>query len=160
MIPVREAIVTTLSAVTDIGVVHGYERYAADQSRLKALYFSQTHQAIRGWFVRRVATRETGILVPQYMEEMDWQIRGFIALDDSGESELVVDELIEAVRNKFRTNPRLDGTVQMQGPIGSRNKRGPQLVDFGPASFAGVLCHAVRFDMTTSLERTASTIER
>jgi hypothetical protein len=160
VIPVRQAITDTLASVADIGVVHAYERYAADHARLKTLYYSTPHGAIRGWFIRRVATREVGILVPRYIEEMDWQLRGYIALDDAGESELVADALVEAVRNKFRTNPRLSDTVQMQGPIGSRNKRGPQLVDFGPASFAGVLCHAVRFDMTTSLERTASTIER
>jgi hypothetical protein len=152
--PARQAIVDILEAVPEIGVVHAYERYASDHARLKTLYFSAPHAAIRGWFVRRTAVRETGIHGPRYTQIESWQLRGFLALDDDGQSELVAEDLIEAIRDRFRAEPTLDGNVVKLGLYGDTRDRGLQLVDFSPAMFCGVLCHSIRFDLTTSTERT------
>lgn len=149
----RQAIVDLLASVSDIGVVHAYERYAHDLAKLKTLYYSEAHGALRGWYVRRTTVRETGIAVPRWTEVTGWQIRGYLALDDEGLSELAADQLIEDIRDAFRADPTLAGTVAKQGLFGDTRDRGLQLVDFGPASFAGVLCHAIRFDLITARER-------
>ena len=154
MTPERAALFAILQTVPNIGVVHAYERMAADLSKLKQFYFSQAHQQIRGWFIRRVSVRETGILIPTYLEVVEWQIRGFMALDDSASTELVMDDLIEAVRDKLRENDKLNGTVLKLGLLGAKTDRGLQLQDFGPYMFGGVLCHGVKLSLVTTKERT------
>lgn len=153
MTPERAALFAILQAVPNIGVVHAYERMAADLSKLKQLYFSAAHQQIRGWFIRRVRVRETGILIPTYLEVVEWQIRGFMALDDSAQSELVMDTLIEAVRDRLRDNDKLNGTVLKLGLLGAKTDRGLQLEDFGPYMFGGVLCHGAKLSLITTKER-------
>lgn len=149
----RAAICDLMRSVPDIGVVHDYERYAADLSRLKALYFSPAHQDLRGWFVRRARVRETGILQPRFLEVTNWQIRGFMSLDDDAQSELAMDDLVEALRDAFRANPTLNGTVTKIGLLPPTSERGLQLEDSGPVLFGGVLCHGVKFALTTTTER-------
>lgn len=155
MNPIRAAIVATLEAVPDIGVVHARERNANDLAKLKQLYFSEPHQDVRGWFVRRVRIRETGILQPRYLEVIDWQIRGVMGFNDAKESELAMDDLVDAVRARFRADPTLGGAITKTGLLGADKDRGLQLVDAGPVLFGGVLCHGVRLDLTTTTERSA-----
>lgn len=149
---VRAAIVSTLSAVPNIGVVHSYERYSHDLATLKKLYFSSAHNQLRGWFVRRVGTRENGILPPRYLEVATWQIRGVMSLEDAAGTEKVMDELIEAVRDAFRVDRTLGGTVTKLGTLQPNSERGPQLDDFGPVMFGGALCHGVRLSLVTTRE--------
>lgn len=149
----RSALVTSMRAVPNIGVVHAYERTGADLATLKQHYYSATHQQIRGWFVRRVRIRETGILQPLYLEVVEWQIRGFMAVDDAGESELVFDDLLEGLRDRLRDDSTLGGTVMKLGLLDAKSDRGLQLEDFGPYMFGGVLCHGAKFSLVTAKER-------
>lgn len=153
MTPERAALFAILQAVPDIGVVHAYERMASDLAKLKQLYYSNTHAQIRGWFIRRVQVRETGIMQPLYLEVVEWQIRGFMAIDDSAQTELVFDGLIESVRDQLRANDKLNGTVLKLGLLGAKTDRGLQLEDFGPYMFGGVLCHGARLSLVTTKER-------
>lgn len=153
MTPERAALFATLQAVPNIGVVHAYERVSNDLAKLKQLYYSEAHSQIRGWFIRRVRVREIGLMLPRYLEVTDWQIRGFMAIDDSAETELTMDTLIEAVRYQVRTNSTLSATVLKLGLLQKDAERGLQLEDFGPYMFGGVLCHGVRFALTTTKER-------
>lgn len=148
---VRTAIVTRLTSVANIGVVHAYERYANDLARLKALYWSNTHNAVRGWYVRRPATSETGNVQGRTVEQIRWRIVGLMALDDAAASEQTFDELIEAVRDAFAADETLGGTVdQCTNPDnGGEGESCIQLDDAGPVMFGGVLCHACRLALTT-----------
>ena len=151
VIAIRTAIVAAISSVADIGRVHAYERYASNMDQLKALYLSADHQQLRGWFVRRVATPETGRTGNATIETIGWQIRGFMALNDGAETELAFDDLIERLRDRFRTDDTLGGTVDMCSEPGSPDGPvGLQLIDSGPAMFAGVLCHLARCALTTT----------
>lgn len=152
MTPERAALLATLQAVPDIGVVHAYERATSDLSKMKQVYFSGAHNQIRGWFIRRVRVREVGLLQPTYLEIVDWQIRGFMAIDDANQSELVMDSLIDVVRDRIRQNNTLNGTVLKLGLLQSGADRGLQLEDFGPYMFGGVLCHGARLGLTTTKE--------
>lgn len=146
---VRSAIVTRLSSVADIGVVHAYERYANDLARMKALYWSASHNAVRGWYVRRPATAETGNVQGRTVEQIRWRIVGLMALDDAAASEQTFDELIEAVRDAFAADETLGGTVdQCTNPDGE-GESCIQLDDSGPVMFGGVLCHACRLSLTS-----------
>lgn len=146
---VRAAIVMRLAAVPDIGMVHARERNASDLARLKTLYWSATHTQLRGWFVRRVATAETGNVLGRTVEQARWQIVGVMSIDDASASELAFDDLIEAVRDAFAQDETLGGTVdQCTDPAGD-GASCVQLDDAGPVMFAGVLCHACKLSLTT-----------
>lgn len=149
----REAIVQLMQSVPEIGIVQNRERHAHDVAKLKQLYAWGPSNQIRGWFVRRVRVRETGIAVPRYLEVVGWQIRGFIAFDDDGASELVLESLVEQLRDLFRANPTLLDTVTKLGLLPGNSDRGLQMEDAGPVLFAGVLCNAVRLSLTTTTER-------
>lgn len=149
---VRTAIATILAGVTDIGVVHAYERYATNLDGLKTLYFSAPHNQIRGWYVSRNRSGETGRIQTRSVETTLWRINGFMALSDATQSELAMDGLIEAARNTFAGNDTLNGTVDqcsLPRPGGGSGEANLQLIDFGPVMFAGVLCHGVKFQLNT-----------
>lgn len=152
LLAIRTAIANELLAIPNIGVVHTYERYATDLAQLKALYLSGGE--LRGWFIRRETTREIGIAIPRYLEVVQWQIRGFMALNDANASELEFDDLVEAIRDRFRNNSSLSGTVTKTGLLQPSAERGVQLDDFGPFMFAGVLSHGARIRLVTTRERT------
>jgi hypothetical protein len=103
--------------------------------------------------VRRLRVRETGIQQPLYLESIDWQIRGFMGLDDATQSELVMEDLIDALRDRFRADSTLGGVITKTGALGSTKDRGIQLEDFGPVLFGGVLCHGARIGLNTTTER-------
>jgi hypothetical protein len=149
---IRAAIGTIMKAVPSIGIVHPYERYAADNAGFAKLYMwhpgGSAAPELRGWFIRRGAVRQLADTSTQDVVRIDWQIRGYMAIQDAKASELTLDLLCEAVRNRFLASVTLGGLLDDEvtppAPIG------PQLVESIPVMFAGVLCHAVRFDWTTA----------
>lgn len=144
---IRAAIVATLTAIPDIGVVHSHERYAKAEKDFRELYLAG--ERILGWNVRRTATRErvTDRDDPDVrMEEHTWTLRGYMSLADAEASELAFDALIESVRAAFRADDTLGGTVYT---CVTDEAAGIQVVDSGPVMLSGVLCHSARLTLTT-----------
>lgn len=145
---IRAAIVARLGAVANVGRVHDYQRYSANAAGFTALYgatIAGTAQ-IRGWWVSRVATRETSEARGRYVIVHTWRITGYMSLDDAAASEKTFDALLEAVRDAFRADDNLggvvDATVIDEGA-------GLQVDEQAPVIFAGVLCHAARCTLYT-----------
>ena len=149
----RAAIVAALQSVPEIGVVHDRERYAANLASMKDLYWSAAHNQVRGWFVRRVGARETGVLPPIFLDVETWRIQGYLGWDDAVSSELQLEALVEAARDRFRVDSTLGGAVLRTGLLARGSERGLQLEDSGPVMFCGVLCHGARLSLTTTTER-------
>lgn len=147
---VRAALLGLLEGVPAIGRVHGYERYAASLDQLRALYVATIDgaQQLRGWYLRRTGQRERRIAHGCNAAEIDWEIRGFMALADAAVSELVFDGLLDAIAGALRADDTLAGAVFS---IYSADGDGPQIVDSGPVMFAGVLCHSAKLRVTTSV---------
>lgn len=146
----RAAIAAALASVPDIGQVHERERYARDETAFKALYLftpSNGPQQLRGWWLRRAATREFCPNVARAINVHTWQIRGYMTFADAQGSELVLDDLVEQFRAVVRNDPTLGGVCQPGGPDDDMD--GVQVTDAGPVMFAGVLCHSVVLQMTT-----------
>jgi hypothetical protein len=77
-----------------------------------------------------------------------WRISGFMSLEDSSASEIVFDNLVEAVCDAFRSDETLGGLIA--GTVmDSPNVAGIQVEDSGPVMFAGVLCHSARLVLYT-----------
>ena len=141
---IRDQIVAKLTAVTGIGLVHRFQRYATKQSDFKALY--ESGGKVLGWFVRRVSVAEREDASTYNREVTRWRIEGVMSLDDDAETEIAFDALIDAARDAFRADQTLGGTVETTVVDG---QSGLQLEDSGPAMFAGVLCHHARLSLAT-----------
>jgi hypothetical protein len=148
---IRAALTALMGAVPKLGVVHGYERYHTSESQFKELFVADIdgQEVLRGWWLRRTATAERSLGVGRNVEVNTWTIRGYMGLNDELATELQMEALVEALRDKVRTDPTLGG-VCGQSPIAdSGNVDGLQVQDMGPVVFCGVLCHAAVLQLTT-----------
>ncbi len=146
----RAAIVAALSSVPDIGEVHDRERYAKDNATFAALFlFQPTSGAkhLRGWTLRRSATREHSPNLRRTLNEHTWTLRGYLAFNDADASELVLDDLVEQFRAVVRNDPTLGGVCQ-PGPLDDETD-GVQVTDAGAVLFAGALCNSVVLQLKT-----------
>ena len=147
---IRSALVALLQAVPNIGVVHAFERYTREEAKFRELFTyppTGTTRQVRGWWLRRIASRERGLGVGRTEVVHTWHIRAYLALSDADASELLFDELIEAVRDAVRLNPGLGGLCT-QGPQDG-DADGVQLLESGPVNFCGALCHSAVLEFKT-----------
>lgn len=152
---IRAAIVAKFNTVPNIGEVHGYERYAKSEADFRSLYVATIagQPLIRGWYVRRLATREVSAIVGVSMRVTTWRIVGYHGLDDATESETVFDDLIEAACDAFRVDPTLGGVVADLCDLtsGAEDKpQGLQVEDFAQVLLSQKLCHRAQLALTTS----------
>jgi hypothetical protein len=142
---IRAAIVAKLQAVTGIGNVHDYERFAVKESEFKTLYQSGDH--ILGWHVRRVSRVQKAEARGCPVITTTWKIRGFKSLADADATEKEFDTLIDNICVAFDDDPTLGGVVS--DAIPESGEVGIQLEDSGPVMFAGVLSHGASLRFTT-----------
>lgn len=146
---IRDAIKTILSGVAGIGVVHTRQRFATDQTKLKALYVKDG--ILNGWIIRRVATPEARDTMGGTIRRYRFRIRGYYAFADSDvdadSSEQKFQALIEGICDTFRPNPYLnDAALEGSDPI--------QVVEVLDVVFAGVTAHAVDLDLMVDDQQT------
>jgi len=145
---IRAAIVATLQAISGMGVVHNYERYAKDDKAFRLLYAAGDR--VQGWNVRRVARHESSPCLGRWLVTQEWRIAGWRSLADAEASELAFDDLIDAAMDAFRNDSTLGGVVEttVLGD-GADDPAGLQLIESGPVMFCGVLCHGARLSLFT-----------
>lgn len=145
---IRAAIVGKMTAIESLGRVHTFQRYDKNLGGLESLYRAEIDgvEQIRGWYVTRVATTEESPALGRYIATHTWQIRGFLSLNDAAQSEIVMDGLIEQLRDAFRTDETLGGVVDTTV---LDDGAGLQLDEQLPVMFAGVLCHLARCTLRT-----------
>ncbi len=153
MTDVRALIVTSLNSISNIGTVHHYQRYAARTKQMADLY--SVNGQLRGWYVRRLAQKDSlgpGQLVT---EDTKWLIRGYLAVDDANASELVFDGLIDQVLTKFRINSVLEDPLATLDPFTTRveSQSGALLEESQPVLFCDVLCHSAKIILITRRRR-------
>ncbi|MES9925993.1 MAG: hypothetical protein ABW152_18080 [Candidatus Thiodiazotropha endolucinida] len=141
---IRNAIAAVISSVPNTGQVHTFERYAKDRSDMKKLY--QMGNQIIGWNIRRVRTTEDSPAMGRWIRVYRWEIRGYLSLDDSEETELQFDNTVEAICTVIRADDTLGGLVD-SCIIGK--EAGIQVLESYPVMFAGVLCHSAKLALNT-----------
>ena len=169
---IRKSMAARMRRLPGMGIVHEYERFSKQESAFRELYIRDG--ALLGWHIRRVSLRETEFSSQFNRVRVKWQIRGLAALVDSAASELVLDNLVDALRDDFRRFPVLPLTcaaLEALAPetdpedmysqimafgaesgfcrLTTDEGAGLQIDDSGPVMFAGVLCHSVRLGLTT-----------
>jgi hypothetical protein len=147
---IRAAIVALHAAVPDVGVVHNRERYTATEDKFRELFVytpAGGAKQIRGWWWRRTATEESTVSTGTVMNVHTWQCRGYMAFNDTEGSELIFDDLVEALRDSVRADPTLGGVCEQNAMTGEPD--GVQVLDAGPVMFCGVLCHSAVLQLKT-----------
>jgi len=136
---IRPEVKATLAAVVAPAVVHDYQRYTHDMSQFLAL-FKTSAGVISGWIVTREGVGETDADHSTNDTQHRIKIRGYYGLKDADASELVFQDLVDAVVAAFRSNYQLNGaanhTTPMQAPV----------IDL--RMFGAVLCHYCELTMT------------
>ena len=129
---IRGQIVTILSAVTGIGTVHAYERWAADWTGFLT-HFKTESNKINGWTVSRRKTESDRDTMPTLNRKHRFVMRGYYGLKDSAATELTFQALVEGVQDAFESQYLLGGTVINSGPV--------QVLVIEQRMFGSVLCH-------------------
>lgn len=135
----RAGIYNTLAAVTDIGMVYDYERWAADWN--KFIDFFKTTiggiDQIRGWEISQKAPVNED---RTSIKRRTYAIKGYMSVNDALATEKTFAALIDAIAAKFRESQTLDGTVKGHDFI--------QVEMIEPRMFGGVLCHCAELTLT------------
>lgn len=112
---IRTQIVTILSGVTGIGVVHNYERY----SRSLAEFFAIMSKSgvVNGWMIHRVSTESRRDTLPHIDRYHTFKISGIYELDDVAASGTTFQALIEDIFTAFKSNHTLNGSALDSEPV-------------------------------------------
>jgi hypothetical protein len=147
---IRAAILAKLQAVANIGKVHDYERFAAREADMQALYKDATDGRIRGWNFYRTATAERDLDLGEVRRLHEWRFSGFLSLDDADATGKSFDDLVEAIATAFRTDRTLGGLViDVKDMDNETGPSGIQIESIEPVMFAGVLCHRAQLSLVT-----------
>lgn len=141
---IGEAIVAVLQGVAGIGLVYDRQRYSKSSKILVEFYVQSG--VLNGGFVSRPSFKKASPEGHTVIKYNSWEIDLFRAFQESGESELAFDAMIDAIDDAFDDNQTLDGVVD---GIFGEEQVGIRLVKSQPAMFAGVLCHYAKLSLTT-----------
>lgn len=139
---VREQIRTILTGVSGIGVVHDYERWAAEWPAYLELFSieDETGTRINGWDITRRKTPAVTASVTHDSRSHTFLIRGMYGLEDSQASELVFQQLIEDICAAFRAKYQLESTAENTEPV--------QVDLVENRVFGNMLCHYCELTFT------------
>jgi len=144
---IRDAIVDKVTAISGIGKVHGYERYTAQQTKLKELF--ESNNRILGWVARRASFRKTQLGDAVFMLRSNWELHGYMSLDDASQTEIIFDALVDLVQATLSNDPTFGG-------IGNYVPDYEIKAELDPVMFCGVLCHSVKINFDSLHEETSS----
>lgn len=138
---IRERIAAILASVDGMGRVHEYLRLAKNRDAFYAVFAHETAQGakeVNAWMITRNKTpSERG---PMQVVNRDHHFRfyGLRAVNDAEASELVFQELVEAIQRKFDSEFTLGGLAINSGPV--------QVLVVEHRDFSNVLCHAAELE--------------
>ncbi len=136
---VRAGIYNTMLAVTDIGMVYDYERWANDWATFINLFKTTIGgvDQIRGWEIsQRAPVSENRTST----KRRTYSIRGYMSVNDAAATEKIFSALIDAIAAEFRKDQELGKTVKGHDFI--------QVEIIETRTFGSVLCHFVELTLT------------
>ena len=131
----RDAIYAVLSGISDIGQVHKQKRWSADKEKFKTAYMATIGAAdqIRAWWISRLSTASAAMTKSSYQRDYIFQIEGFMALDDSANTEQTFQTLVDTVMDTLDAQRPNLGGADHQEPIA--------LEAYSEVVIGGYLCH-------------------
>lgn len=140
---IRAQIKIILEAVTGIGRVYDYLRWATDWTTILSLFKPAGQDKINAWMITRKATGERWGTIARLEDVHSFMIIGVYSHDDQSASEKTFQDLIDAIQAKFRDYEDLNGTCLTTAPQSGdySDKAGIQVLTVEIRMFGGVLCH-------------------
>ncbi len=138
---IRAAVASILSSVPGMGVVHQYERHAADWDKFLSLFRHQ--DKINGCTITRRGV--SAIRPARSVEDRNHRllIRAYYGINDSAGSEHTFQALVDAVLDDFPDEVLIEETVYDFGPV--------QVETIEPRLFGSVLCHYAELALDASV---------
>lgn len=141
---IRLAIKDVLLGVNSIGRVHNYVRYAVTDRGFIDLFQSSVaigSAHIRGWQIRRQSVAEEALSLGGGTVQRihTYRIYGYLQINDSSESEIYFNGLIESVVAAFRDDRTLGGAAQYHEYL--------QVDVIEEREFGDIVCHYVEMTL-------------
>lgn len=134
-----QTIARVLSSVEGVGKVHEFRRFAVTPDDIKTLFVADG--SLNGWTVSRGSFSNEHIRTDQTHEKIhSFVIRGLFAHNDDTSSELVFNEIIDRIVDRFAPSSDLGEEIEIAGPIVARE------IDYSPLS-ANTLCHYCELEL-------------
>jgi hypothetical protein len=139
---IRTEIYNIVSAVTNVGKVFDYERWAAEWTTFINFFKTTIGNVdqIRGWEIGRRAAPENVVTLGRNLRDHIFVIRGYMAVNDEAATEKTFNTLIEAISDAFRGNLELNDTAE------SHDFLQAEIIEH--RRFGGVLCHYAELVLT------------
>jgi hypothetical protein len=135
-----QATATILGAVSGIGKVYSYRRWAADEASFKSLFV--TAGTILAWTITREAT-DTDDFEEGSHDFHAIVMRGWMGVKDSADTERTFQNLVEDVRTAFQTNRTLIVESVVNAEFSDRVK--VRKVDY--VKYGEYLCHYAELEL-------------
>ena len=137
---IREQIKTILSAVSNTGKIHEYERFCTDWSKFLDL-FKDENEEINGWTISRKSSSQLIFAQGNDIQRIHhFLLTGFYGMQDEQASELSFQDVIEAIVDKFYDYDTLNDTCFSIAP-NPGEQVGIQVDMIENRIFGNVLCH-------------------
>jgi len=131
-----------LEEISGIGMVYDYERQVVDLGAFIGLFKSPTGK-ILGWEITRAQVTEKW-LTAKYYACNRMVVRGYMGLQDASQSSVAFQQLVNAVRAKFRNAQPADPGATWNYQDGDNPSNSPvQVPVINDRMFGVVLCHYV-----------------
>lgn len=141
---IRAAMLGVLNTVDGIGRMYDREKYSKNTKGLTEFYVQDGMLA--GGFIRRRSLVKDTPETFTFIVRTNWEIALFRAFQESENSELAFDALIDAIDEAFIADQTLGGVVDTHV---TPEQAGIRLITSQPAMFGGVLVHYAKLSLIT-----------
>ena len=130
---VVEEIQTRLSSVSNIGTIHQFRRWTRSEEEFRTRFKDGANSRLAGWEITRIGVADLQDTNITNTVVHSFQLRGYLALSDTQESELIFQQIIDDIGAQFRPQDSLSDTCELTRPV--------QFIRIDHIMFGGVLCH-------------------
>lgn len=141
---IRTAILAVLNTVESIGLMYDREKYSKNAKQLAEFYVQDG--LLSGGFIRRRSLVKESPDTFTFIVKTNWEIELFRGFQESENSELAFDLMIDAIDEAFIADQTLGGVVDTTV---TPDQAGIRLVTSQPAMFGGVLVHYAKLSLIT-----------
>lgn len=109
---IRAEIKTILETVTDLGIVHDYDRWTVRPEQFVTLYKDANNKINACSIHRRSCAEERETTGPRYRVMHEYIITCYYGLDDSEATAKTFNAILEDIKSAFRATYDLNGKAQ------------------------------------------------
>lgn len=136
----RKELFTLISAVSGIGKVYDYERWAADWGTFIKLFQDPASKRILGWEIMRSASPAKRLNNVEEERTHTYTIKGYMGVEDAAATEKQFTTLIERLRDQVGGKITLNGSCDYATAVAVRVQ--------DCRTFGSVLCHYAELEIS------------